>query len=190
MKTRTSITTLRKAFFLTSLLAITGTSLQSQDAKPGEVKLGAFVFGYGKPWVEKPSKSSMRAGELTYQFDDSQGLENVDAVFYYFGQGQGGDTEANIQRWIGQFQGAPKTETEVVEISGTKVTFLTASGTYLESAGPFAGEKTARPGYVLLGAVVESEQGNVFVKLFGPEKSVEQVKKPFRTLVRSALGKE
>lgn len=190
MKTRIPITILQKAFFLTTLFASAGISLQGQDAKPGEVKAGAFVFGYGKPWVEKPSSSSMRAGELTYKFDESQNLEDVHAVFYYFGQGQGGDTEANIQRWIGQFQGTPKTETEVVEISGTKVTFLTAAGTYLESAGPFAGEKTAKPGYVLLGAVVESEQGNVFVKLFGPEKSVEQVKKPFRTLVRSALGKE
>lgn len=173
-----------------AVLGSAAISLQGQDAKPGKVKAGNFVFEYGKPWVEKPSKSPMRAGELTYKFDDTQGLESVEAVFYFFGQGQGGDTEANIQRWIGQFEGSPKTEKEVVEINGTKVSFLTAVGTYLESAGPFATEKTARPGYVLLGAVVESEQGNVFVKLFGPEKSVEQVKKPFRELVRSALGKE
>ena len=190
MMTRTANVNVWKTFFLIAALGSAGFSLQGQEAKLGKVKAGVFVFEYGKPWVEKPGKSPMRAGELTYQFDKNQKLEDVDAVFYYFGEGQGGDTEANIQRWIGQFQGSPKTETEVVEISGTKVSFLTATGTYLESAGPFATEKTAKPGYVLLGAVLESDQGNVFVKLVGPEKSVEQVEKSFRTLVRSALKGE
>ncbi len=176
---------------MTVLFASGGISTQAQEkAKSGQLKAGAFAFEYSKPWVEKPSKSPMRAGELTYKFDNDQELADVDAVFYHFGEGQGGGTEANIQRWIGQFEGTPKTETEVVEISGTKVTFLTAAGTYLESAGPFAGEKTPRPGSILLGAVIESEKGNVFVKLFGPEGSVEKVKTPFRTLVRSALEKK
>jgi hypothetical protein len=61
----------------------------------------------------------------------------------------------------------------------------------MESAGgPFAGKKTARPAYTLLGAVIESSQGNVFVKLFGPDVSVNEVKLPFRELVRSALVKK
>lgn len=182
--------TLKKTFLLIAVFASAGLFVQAQE-KSGKVMAGAFIFKYTKPWIEKPSSSSMRAGELTYKFEESKALANVDAVFYYFGQGQGGDTGDNIKRWIGQFQGQPKSESEVVEINGTKVTFLTASGTYMESSGgPFAGKKTARPNYVLLGAVVESSQGSVFVKLFGPEKSVEEVKKPFRELVRSALEKK
>lgn len=174
-----------------AVFASASVSLQAQDAKPGKVMAGSFIFKYVKPWVEKPSSSSMRAGELTYKFAKEQKLENVHAVFYYFGQGQGGDTGDNIKRWLGQFQGTPKSESEVVEINGNKVTFLTASGTYMESSGgPFSGKKTARPGYILLGAVVESSQGNVFVKLFGPATSVEEVKAPFRELVRSALDKK
>ena len=189
MMNRNAIVNLGRTFLVTVLLAGGGMSLQAEEAEAGQLKAGAFAFEYSKPWVKKASKSPMRAGELSYKFDESQKLADVDAVFYYFGEGQGGGTEANIQRWIGQFDGTPKTETEVVEINGTKVTFLTAAGTYLESAGPFAGKKTARPGSILLGAVIESEQGNVFVKLFGPEGSVEKVKVPFRTLVRSALEK-
>ncbi len=182
--------TLKKTFLLIAVFASAGMFIQAQE-KTGKVMAGAFIFKYAKPWVEKPSSSSMRAGELTYKFEESKALDNVHVVFYYFGQGQGGDTGDNIKRWIGQFQGQPKSESEVVEINGTKVTFLTASGTYMESSGgPFAGKKTARPNYVLLGAVVESSQGSVFVKLFGPEKSVEEVKKPFRELVRSALEKK
>ncbi len=180
-----------KACCLIAVLVSSGLSFQAQEAKPGKVMAGSFIFKYSKPWVEKPSSSSMRAGELTYKFAADQKLENIHAVFYYFGQGQGGDTDANLQRWVGQFQGTPKSESEVVEINGNKVTFLTASGTYMESSGgPFSGKKTARPNYILLGAVIESSQGNVFVKLFGPSASVEEVKKPFRDLVRSALGKK
>ncbi len=183
--------TLKKAALLLAVFASANFIAQAQDAKPSKVMAGSFIFKYSKPWVEKPSSSSMRAGELTYKFTEEQKLENVHVVFYYFGQGHGGDTGDNLKRWVGQFQGQPKSESEALEINGTKVTFLTASGTYMESSGgPFAGKKTARPNYTLLGAVVESSQGNVFVKLFGPDASVEAVKKPFKDLVRSALGKK
>jgi len=189
MMTQTTILNVKKLVLLLTVFVGTGIFLQAQE-KAGKVMAGSFIFKYSKPWVEKPSSSSMRAGELTYKFEEGKALENVHVVFYYFGQGQGGDTGDNIKRWIGQFQGQPKSASEVVEINGTKVTFLTASGTYMESSGgPFAGKKTARPNYILLGAVIESSQGSVFVKLFGPEKSVEEVKKPFKELVRSALGK-
>ena len=32
--------------------------------------------------------------------------ESGECGVYYFGQGQGGGVEANIDRWIGQFQGS------------------------------------------------------------------------------------
>ena len=169
MMTQTTILNVRKLVLLLTVFVGAGIFLQAQE-KTGKVMAGSFIFKYVKPWVEKPSSSPMRAGELTYKFDKDKGLDNVHAVFYYFGQGQGGDTGDNIKRWIGQFQGQPKSESEVVEINGTKVTFLTAAGTYMESSGgPFAGKKTPRPGYTLLGAVLESNQGSVFVKLFGPD---------------------
>ena len=187
--TQTKISSVKRVVLLIAVFASAGMFLQAQE-KTGKVMAGSFIFKYAKPWIEKPSSSSMRAGELTYKFEKGKGLENVDAVFYYFGEGQGGDTGDNIKRWVGQFQSPPKSESEVVEINGTKVTYLTAVGTYMvSSGGPFSGKKTAQPNYILLGAVVESSQGNVFVKLYGPAKSVEEVKKPFRELVRSALGK-
>ena len=163
--------------------------LRAQDAAEGTIKAGEFTFKFGKPWVQKPVTSSMRAGQLTYDHEDET-LKDVDVVFYYFGPGQGGGIDANIQRWIGQFDGEPESKTDVVEMGGRKVTMLTASGTYMESSGgPFSGTKTPRPNYILLGAIVPSDQGAVFLKLYGPADSVEKVKAAFRELCGSPFAK-
>ena len=132
-------------------------------------------------------KSSMRAGQLKY--DHEGDLQDPELVFYYFGPGQGGGVQPNIDRWIGQFEGKPESKQETVEKGGRKVHFLEAKGTYMESAGgPGAGKKTARPGYVLLGAILESPKGAVFLKLFGEEKAVEALKDEFRKLATSPLS--
>lgn len=160
---------------------------KKDDAAGDTLLAGEFTFKYGKPWERMEVKSSMRAGQLKY--DHEGDLQDPEVVFYYFGPGQGGGIKANMDRWIGQFEGEAKSEQKTIEQGGRKIHFLEAKGTYLESSGgPFAGKKTARPDYMLLGAILESPEGAVFLKLFGEEKAVEKLKEDFKKLATSPVG--
>jgi hypothetical protein len=160
----------------------------AQEAGTESLQAGEFTFKYGKPWEKMEVQSSMRAGQLKYNHSDEK-LQDPELVFYYFGPGQGGGIEPNIERWIGQFEGEPKTERETVEVGGRKIHFLYAKGTYMESSGgPFSGTKTAKPNSMMLGAILESKEGAVFLKLTGEEKAVEAIKEAFIKLAKSPLG--
>ncbi len=166
-----------------ALLATAGPA-RAEDAKT--LQAGALTFEYGDPWKDVSSGRPMRAGELKYDHTE-EGLEDVEVVFYYFGPGQGGGIEPNIQRWVGQFEGEPSVERETVEIDGHKIHYLYAKGTYLDSGmgGPFAGNKTPKAGYMMLAAIVENEKGAVFLKATAPEKSAEAIKDAFKKVAQS-----
>ncbi len=147
-----------------------------------------FTFKFSDPWIRQQVTSPMRAGQLTYDHED-ESLGDVDVILYYFGEGQGGGTQANIDRWIGQFDGTPESTTEEVDVGDRKVTLLTAKGTYMESAGgPFSGNKTAKPNYTMLAAILPSDQGAVFLKLTGPDASVDAMKEAFMEFAKSPFS--
>src|SRR6185436_3558301 len=54
-------------------------------------------------WVEEPRSSSMRVAQ--YKLPKAAAdTEDASLVVYYFGQGQGGSTAANVERWVGQLK--------------------------------------------------------------------------------------
>ncbi|MCB1236564.1 MAG: hypothetical protein KDM91_15965 [Verrucomicrobiae bacterium] len=168
-------------------------SARTQDAAAAEESLvaGGLTFKFAKPWERLPSNSPMRAGELKYDHAD-EAMTDVTVVLYYFGAGDGGGVEANMQRWIGQFEGTPAVERETAEVASREIHYLSAKGTYLDSmpgAAPFAGPKTPKADYMMLGAVIEDEKGSVFLKMTGPAKSVEAVKAAFKKLAESPFAK-
>lgn len=97
---------------------------------------------------------------------------------YFFGAGQGGSVEANLDRWIGQFlqaDGKPSKEAAKIvkrTIHGLQVTTVDVSGAYTGMGGPTAQPGPAMPGYRLLGAIVEGPQGSIFIKFTGPAKTI------------------
>ncbi|HKY22997.1 MAG TPA: hypothetical protein VJM31_17415 [Vicinamibacterales bacterium] len=117
---------------------------------------------------------------------DSTGAE---CVVNYFGPGQGGGVDANIERWKGQVQGhdgkpAPaKIDKRVVR--GVPITMIDSSGSYTGMGGPMAASPKAVPGYRLLGAIVEGPGGSVFFKLTGPAKTIAAQQKNFEQLLAS-----
>ena len=123
----------------------------------------------------------MRAA--TYTVDDAE------CVVYFFGAGQGGGIEANVERWKGQFRqpGGKPVEVKPAKrtIHGLAVTSLDISGEYSGMGGPMAAEKSVKPGYRLLGAIVEGPGGNVFLKFTGPAKTIAANQKKFEQLLES-----
>jgi len=119
---------------------------------------------------------------------------NAECVVYFFGEGQGGPVEANIERWKGQFRtrdGKPATAQIAKRTShGLTVTTIDISGEYSGMGGPVAAEHPPTSGYRLLGAIVEGPHGNVFVKFTGPVKTIAVNQNKFEQLVGSFQREE
>jgi len=128
----------------------------------------------------------MRAA--TYSIPAAKGdAEPAELAVFFFGAASGGGVDANVKRWIDQFQKADGTsatkdaKVKKETIAGLSATAVDVRGTYM--GGSMMGPSTPKPGYRLLGAIVEGPGGNVFFKLTGPEKTVAGAEKPFRKLL-------
>ena len=141
-------------------------------------------------WIEEERTSSMRVAQ--YRLPKVEGdTEDASLVLYYFGQGQGGSTAANIERWVSQIKqedgsnSKDKAKQEQFEANGLKVAMVDISGTYVAETSPGSGTLHNKPGYRLRAAVVETPKGSYFVKLVGPEKTVAQWNDSFLSYLRS-----
>jgi|SRR5277367_1384544 len=132
--------------------------------------------GAGVHWTMPPSwKAEAQRPMRLATYTVAPGAE---CGVYFFGAGQGGSVDANLDRWIGQFlqaDGKPsKAAAKIAKrtIHGWPVTTVDVSGAYTGMGGPTAQSGAAVPGYRLLGAIVEGPQGSIFFKFTGPEKTV------------------
>ena len=114
--------------------------------------------------------------------------EGAECVVYFFGPGQGGGVEANINRWEGQFKardGKPApAKVNKIDIHGLPVTTIDVSGTYSGMGGP-TGTAPVVSDYRLLGAIIEGPGGNVFIKFTGPAKTMAANQPKFQQLLNS-----
>jgi hypothetical protein len=173
-----------RTFTCSILLACT---LPAWADAPAEFPVGAFKFTRPADWqwIEVPEgMKAMRKAQLNVPGPD--GTKPAEIIFYHFGAGQGGDPQANVARWVGQFSDKTTPEkSETKDIGGTKATFVSVAGTY--QSGMPMGPKTPMPGYALLGAIVEdAAAGHVFVKMTGPEAVVTAAAAKFQEFVASA----
>jgi hypothetical protein len=110
---------------------------------------------------------------------------------YFFGTGQGGTVDANLDRWAGQFtgpNGQPLAEPAKMEkrvIAGLKVSTLTVSGTYMGAGGMMGQAPTPKPNCRMRAAIIEAPQGLVFFKLTGPLNTVAAAESDFNSLLGS-----
>jgi hypothetical protein len=116
----------------------------------------------------------------------------AECAVYFFGAGQGGSVDANLDRWIGQFlqaDGKPsKSAASIAKrtIHGWPVTTVDVSGAYTGMGGPMAkSDAPATPGYRMLAAIVEGPQGSVFFKCTGPAKTIAANQPAFDKMIAS-----
>lgn len=173
------------------LLAATACTTAAQDAKTTELKAGSFTFKVPAPWAAKAEPRMMSAGGFTLPGKD--GAAPVEADFYHFGAGGGGGIEPNIKRWQSQFTPgadgkAPTMDREELTFGGQKALLVTIKGTFL--SGPaMAATKVPVPGYAMLGAILTSAEGDVFIKITGPEAATLATKAQVKEIVKAAFAK-
>lgn len=140
-------------------------------------------------WARVPAPSDMRAAQ--YRIPKLEGdTEDGELVLFFFGPGQGGTADANLQRWYGQFtrpDGKSPKDAAVVTIrtvNGLKVTSVDLSGTYRPAPMGGAGGAT-KENWRMLAAVIEGEGGPWFFRATGPEATIADAKPEFDALLAS-----
>jgi len=129
----------------------------------------------------------------TYTIPHAAGdQDDAECGVYYFGPGEGGSVQANLDRWIGQFlqaDGKPSKSAAKIDhrtVHEFKLTTVEVSGAYTGMGGPMAVPGVQpKKGYRLLGAIVEGPQGSVFFKCTGPAKTVGQNQQAFEKMLDS-----
>jgi hypothetical protein len=174
--------------FLALAFSFAAVRLALAAEAPTTFQVSEFTFKRPPAWEWIDTTSTMRKAQLKVLSADKK--ESAEVVFYYFGQGGGGGTQANIDRWLSQFQ-EPKdkinAKVDEVTVAKRKITYVQAEGTYL--SGMPGGPKTPQPNTMLLGAILESESGNVFVKLTGPAALTKASVGDFKQMLEGALKK-
>ena len=126
----------------------------------------------------------MRAA--TYSIPAAEGdAEPAECAVFFFGTGQGGDIQANIDRWIGQFEASGIPAKAQKQVAGMNVTIVQIAGAYLAPGGPMMQSTGKKENYRLLGAIVEGPQGSVFFKFTGPAKTLGAAEGEFNAMVES-----
>jgi len=170
-----------KILILSLLCALTTTLFAADET----FKAGSFTFQKPAAFKSKPAPpGGPRAAQL--EFTDAKGT--AEAIFYHFGQGQGGGTQAIVDRWLASFQ-EPKdklnSKVEKKKVGSAEVTYVEAEGTYM--SGMPGTQKTPQPGTKLLGAILESPDGNVFIRMTGPIATVKAADPDFRKMIESSF---
>ncbi|MGH9666836.1 MAG: hypothetical protein ACRD9L_20630, partial [Bryobacteraceae bacterium] len=130
----------------------------------------------------------MRAA--TYRISPAPGdREGAESAVYFFGPGEGGSAEANVERWKNQVLG-PDGKPATAKISrrkihGLPVTTVDSTGAYTGMGGPTAAAHATANGYRLIGAIVQAPAGNIFLKFAGPAKTVAMDESKFERLLGS-----
>ena len=139
-------------------------------------------------WTEERPTSPMRKAQ--YRVPGGQGAaSDGELAVFFFGPGQGGDTASNAARWASQFRtesgSVSPMKTVKMDVSGMPVLMVEVMGTYDGGMAMGSQTPTEKPGYMLLGAIVEAPGSSWFFKFTGPEKTVRAQKAAFESLVRS-----
>lgn len=154
---------------------------------------GSSTSAAGLTWTLPAGWSIAAARSMrvaTYSVPAAAGdAEGAECAVYYFGPGQGGGVDANLERWIGEFQPATRSKRSAKQVNGIPVSLADVSGTYTAHGASMTQPQADKPGWRLLGAIAEGPQGAAFFKLAGPAKTVAAASRDFEALIGS-LRKE
>ncbi len=108
----------------------------------------------------------------------------------------GGTIKQNIDRWIGQFSqsdgSSTKDQAKTTEttVNGIKVHIVDITGTFADRPGGPVSPPTMRDDYRMLGAIIETDLGNYYVKSYGPKKTMGANEEKFKAFIKSLKAKQ
>jgi len=149
-------------------------------------------------WVDPPGlrrvppKNAMR--KASYEVPRVTGdAEDGELAVFYFGPGQGGSLDANVERWVKQFTGVAPGDVKRADREANGLRQHTVDiehGTFDAGQMAMGGAKGPKKDYALAGAIVETPSGAYFFKMTGPARTVLAARAAFLQLLDSVrVGK-
>lgn len=146
----------------------------SEKVETKEVKVKDLTLKFPTKWekVDHPSRMRLATIKVPRVKGDS---DDGELTIFNFGGG-GGQVQANIQRWVGQFTNEER-EVQVQQGKAGENNYIIVdvSGTYKKPDGPpVLGKTKPVKGYQMLGVILlDMKSGEVFyLKLTGPKKTI------------------
>jgi hypothetical protein len=145
-------------------------------------------FDVPDAWKRVPTASPLAAAQFRIpraRGDDEDG----ELVLFQFEDERGGKLSDSLERWYSQFtqpDGRPAKDTAVITnrtVNGLSVKVVSLAGTYRPTMGAMA--HPPRPGYRLLGAVVEGGGGRWYWRAVGPASTIDKASDDFDALIGS-----
>lgn len=136
-------------------------------------------------WQRHMPSTPMRAVEYRVPRMGSD-AEDGECFVITFGPGQGGSVDDNITRWVKQLEPTSSAvERSTRTVNGMTVTRVEVVGTYTPMAMPALPPGAPRPGWRLVGDIVEAPSGSWFFKMTGPDATAKAAGKELDALIDS-----
>jgi hypothetical protein len=167
---------------------------EKHEIKRNDQRHGLMLYT-PKTWKKGQPGNTLRLAEFSIPPAEGD-KEPVELTIFSFGSGGGGGIQANVDRWINQFQSDGR-KVKITKAEGHQglYVYVDLQGTYNMPDGPPILQKTKPlPNARMLGVIIgirweeAGEAGDVpekkssvyFLKLAGPEKTVTANEKAFR----------
>jgi hypothetical protein len=161
------------------------TALSTTANAQSTVSLLDYRTNVPTGWTSRTPSSSSRLAE--YVVPPAGGEGGAEVVVYFFGKTQGGNVQANLTRWKGQFStpdGSPVPEAITRDSTGIfPITFAEYRGTYRRGIGAGSAD-SVKTGQALIAAIAETPHGTMFIQLFGPSARVIAERETLMKFVR------
>lgn len=153
-----------------------------EPAKTRTVTAGPVKLTVPEGWKQKEKTNRFRLAQFSVPKVAGE-KEDAEFVVFFFGAGGGGGVDANVHRWINQFQSQGRT-VKLVSGKSAQGDYVLAdlSGTWNKPIGPPVMQKTVEMtnARVLSVILTAKDQANYFLRLTGPAKTVSANADAFR----------
>ncbi len=165
----------------------------AEDAKIKEIEVKDIKLDVPETWKAKPLPAAgFRAAQ--FEIPPVEGdKEAAELVVFHFGPNGGGGVQANIDRWVKQFD-AEERKLKIFDgkTKQGEYVLVDLSGTWNKPVGPPIAMKTTKaPGSRFLGVILKpANGGDYYIRLTGPAKTVTENAKAFRIAIKADLEQE
>ncbi|QDU81987.1 hypothetical protein Pla110_37390 [Polystyrenella longa] len=166
---------------ITTIVLVSSSMLaQADDTPTKEVTVRELTLQMPESWMKKENTSRFRLAEFDIPVPGTD-LENADLILFHF-QGAAGKTDANIMRWLSQFDPAGRTST-VKEGKTTDGSYILVDvqGDYKNPVGPpvlgkFEKMENAR----VISVILNTGDDVYYLKLVGKQDTIKEIVDDFR----------
>ena len=157
-----------------------GYAVSGPDGDQTKIEVGGLTMPKPVTWVWTAPSMQFRA--LQYAVPAlGVNAPAAELVFSVFPAGDGGPVDANLDRWANQFRSgaaAAESKRSQATVNGMQVSRVESMGDYMGM-----GAAAPRPGYMQLGAIVQAPGRTVFMKVVGPQATVESNRAAFEAMI-------